>query len=165
MREKAAFIDAGRIINTHGVHGEVKIEVWLDSPETMMGYPRFFLAGKELRLLSAYQHKNFVIAHIEGVEDMNTAMTLKGRVLQIARDDAQLPQGAYFLQDLLGAVVTEENGSVVGVLEEILERPASDIYVIRGEDGKEHLIPAVPAFVLTVDPDEPRITVRLIEGM
>ena len=165
MREKAAFIDAGRIINTHGVHGYIKTEVWLDSPEVMMRCSRFFLAGKELRLLSAYPHKGFLIMHLEGVEDMNAAMALKGRILQIAREDARLPEGAYFLQDLIGAVVLEENGREVGVLEEILERPASDIYVVRGRDGSEHLIPAVPAFIRSVDAEEPRITVRLIEGM
>ena len=165
MRQKAAFIDAGRIVNTHGVRGELKIEVWLDSPEALAAYPRVYLAGRSFPIRSARPHKGFLVTQLEGVEDLNTAMTLKDRVIQIAREDAHLPAGSYFLQDLLGASVINEDGTEVGILEEILERPASDIYVVRGGNGAEHLIPAVPAFVLAVDPEIPRITVRLIEGM
>jgi 16S rRNA processing protein RimM len=161
--EKSAFIEAGRIVNTHGVAGEVKIEVWLDSPQLLRRCGRVFLDGEEKKLLSGKVQKSFLIAKLEGVEDLNAAMRLKGRTVQIAREDARLPRGAYFIQDILGASVVDEQGKEIGKLVDVLERPASNIYVVQGET--EHLIPAVPAFIRNTDAENGVITVRLIEGM
>ena len=161
--EKSAWIEAGRIVNTHGVAGEVKIEVWLDSPQLLKRCGRVFLDGRELAIRSGKIQKQFLIAKLDGVEDVNAAMALKGRVVEIARDDARLPKGAFFLRDILGASVVDEEGREIGKLTDVLERPASNIYVVQGET--EHLIPAVPAFVLNTDADAGVITVRLIEGM
>ena len=162
--EKNAFIEAGRIVNTHGVQGEVKIEVWLDSPKFFKSFKRFYTAGgQELKVLSARTHKDFVIAKLEGVEDVNAAMALKNKVLSIRRSDAALPHGAFFLQDILGAKVVDEDGHEIGVLQDVMETPASNIYVVRGET--EHLIPAVPEFIKKTDAEAGVITVHLIEGM
>ena len=161
--EKAPFIEAGRITNTHGVAGEVKIEVWLDNPQLLRRCGRVFLDGAERRILSGKVQKNFLIAKLEGVEDVKAAMALKGRTVFIDRSDARLPAGSYFLQDILGARVIDEQGREIGRLTEVLERPAANVYVVQGET--EHLIPAVPAFILSADPAAGVITVRLIEGM
>lgn len=161
--EKQAYIDAGRIVNTHGVQGEVKIEVWLDSPAMLKRCARVFLSGAEKKIVSAREHKGFLIAALEGVTDVNAAMALKNRVVQIARADVRLPKGAFFLQDIIGAAVVDERGREIGTLEEVLELPRQRVYVVRGE--REHLIPAVPEFILNTDVEAQRITVRLIEGM
>ena len=161
--EKKAYIEAGKIVNTHGVAGEVKIEVWLDSPQLLKRCGRLFLDGREMEILSGKIQKQFLIVKLSGVEDLNAAMALKGREVQIARDDVRLPRGSFFLQDILGARVLDEQGAEIGVLTEVLERPASNVYVVQGET--EHLIPAVPAFILSTDVDAGVIRVRLIEGM
>lgn len=162
--EKKALIEAGRIVNTHGVQGEIKIEVWLDSPQFFKSFKRLVLdSGEELKVLGAKTHKGFVIARVEGVDDVNAAMRLKGKNVSVRREDAALPRGAFFLQDVIGARVVDEDGAEIGVLAEILETPASNIYVVRGET--EHLIPAVPAFIKKTDLDSGTITVHLIEGM
>ena len=161
--EKQSFVDAGKIVNTHGVRGEVRIEVWLDSPALLKRCGRVFLGGEEKKLLSAREHKGFLIAQLEGVADVNAAQALKNRVVQIARADARLPRGAFFLQDIIGASVVDESGAEVGTLAEVLELPTQRVYVVRGET--EHLIPAVPAFILNTDAEAGVITVRLIEGM
>ena len=161
--EKSAFIEAGRIVNTHGVAGEVKIEVWLDSPQFLRRFPRVFVNGAEKKLLSGRAQKSFLIAKLEGVEDLNAAMALKGRTITVDRNDVRLPRGTFFVQDILGASVVDENGAEIGKLTDVLERPAHNIYVVQGE--QEHLIPAVPAFILKTDADAGIITVRLIEGM
>ena len=162
--EKNPFIEAGRIVNTHGVQGEVKIEVWLDSPKFFRSFKRLYTAGgQELKVLSARTHKDFVIAKLEGVEDLNAAMALKNKVVSIRRSDAALPHGAFFLQDILGARVVDEDGNEIGVLEDVMETPASNIYVVRG--AAEHLIPAVPEFIKKTDAEAGVITVHLIEGM
>lgn len=161
--EKKQYIEAGRIVNTHGVAGEVKIEVWLDSPQFLKSFKRCFIDRREVKLLSARVHKGFLIVKLEGVEDVNAAMALKGRTVFIDRADARLPKGAFFLQDIIGASVVDESGSQIGKLVDVMETPASNVYVVKGE--REHLIPAVPEFVLSTDADNGIITVHLIEGM
>ena len=162
--EKKALIEAGRIVNTHGVQGEVKIESWLDSPQFLKSFKRLYLgAEQELRVISARVHKDFVIARLEGVDDVNAAMALKNRTVSIRREDAKLPKGACFLQDILGARVVDEEGREIGVLEDVMETPASNVYVVRGET--EHLIPAVPEFIKKTDADAGVVTVHLIGGM
>ena len=157
------WIEAGRIVNTHGVNGEVKIEVWLDSPQFLKRCGRVVLDGAPRRIVSARVHKQFLLAALEGVDSLNDAMALKGKTLMIDRDDAPLARGAYFVQDILGARVVDEAGETLGVLTEVLERPANNVYVVQGE--REYLIPAVPAFVLHTDAEAGTVTVRLIEGM
>ena len=142
--EKQAFIEAGRITNTHGVAGEVKIEVWLDSPEFMKRFKRIYIDGRPCVLRSARVHKQFLLCSLEGVGDVIAAMALKGKTVFIARED-------------------DEQEREIGILTEVMERPASNIYVVKGET--EHLIPAVPEFIMSTDIEAGRITVRLIEGM
>lgn len=161
--DKQQYIEAGRIVNTHGVNGEVKIEVWLDSPQFMKKCGRIFVGGNPVRIISGREHKGFLLARLEGVDDVNAAMCLKGKNVFIDRSDAKLPRGAFFLQDIIGASVVDEQGREVGRLAEIMETPASMIYVVRGE--AEHLIPAVPEFILNTDDEAGVITVHMIEGM
>ena len=145
------------------MRGEVRIEVWLDSPALLKRCGRVYLGGEEKKILSAREHKGFLIAQLEGVADVGAAQALKNRVVQIARADAKLPRGAYFLQDIIGASVVTESGAEVGRLAEVLELPGQRVYVVKGET--EHLIPAVPAFIRNTDAENGVITVRLIEGM
>ena len=157
------YVEAGRIVNTHGVGGEVKIEVWLDSPEYFRSFKRLYLYGKEKKIVSARVHKNFVIARLDGVEDLNAAMALKGKTVEILRADAHLKEGEFFVQDILGFRVVDERGTEIGRLVDAEETPASMIYVVKGE--KEHLIPAVREFILGIDARREEIRVHLIEGM
>ena len=161
--KKAEYIEAGEIVNTHGIRGEVRILSWLDSPEYLKSFKTLYVDAKPLRVRAARVHKGAVIAALEGVEDVNAAMALKGKTVYIARADARLPEGAFFLADILGAEVVDELGARLGVLAEVLENPGNRIYVVRGE--REHLIPAVPEFILNTDVEGGVITVRLIEGM
>ena len=161
--EKQQYIEAGKIVNTHGVAGEVKIEVWLDSPQFLRRFPRVFVNGAEKRLLAGKVQKSFLIAKLEGVDDVNAAMLLKGKTVTVDRSDVRLPRGTFFVQDILGASVVDEQGTEIGKLTDVLERPAHNIYVVQGE--QEHLIPAVPEFILKTDAEAGVITVHLIEGM
>jgi 16S rRNA processing protein RimM len=163
MTEKKRYLEAGRIVNTHGVRGEVKIQPWADSPEFLKGFSRLYIDGKPYRLLSARVHKSSVIASLEDVDDVNAAMALRDKTVFIDRREARLPEGGYFIQDLIGAKVVTEDGAELGTLVEVLNMPASDVYVVRGE--REILIPAVPQFIISRDIDEGVITVRMMEGL
>ena len=157
------YVEAGKIVNTHGVTGEVKIEVWLDSPAFFKTFKRLFINGAEKRVLSAREHKQFIIARLEGVEDLNAAMALKGKTVEILRADARMKDGEFFVQDILGFTVVDEDGHTVGKLVDAFETPASMLYVVRGES--EHLIPAVREFIVGIDAEKEEIRVHLIEGM
>ena len=157
------YVEAGRIVNTHGINGEVKIEVWLDSPAFFKTFKRLFISGTEKKILSAREHKQFIIARLEGVDDVNSAMALKGKTVEILRADARMKDGEFFVQDILGFTVVDEDGHTVGKLVDAFETPASMLYVVRGES--EHLIPAVREFILGIDAEKEQIRVHLIEGM
>ena len=161
--DKQQYIEAGKILNTHGVKGEVKIQVWLDSPEFMKKFKKLYIDGTAHKVLSARQHKDMLMVLFDGVADVNAAMCLKNKTVFVDRKDAKLPRGSYFLQDIIGATVIDESGNEVGKLADIMETPASTIYVVRGET--EHLIPAVPEFILKTDAEKGIIKVHLIEGM
>lgn len=161
--EKQQYIEAGKIVNTHGVRGEVKIQVWLDSPEFMRRFKTIYIDSRPVKLVSSRAHKGFLIALLDGVEDINAAMSLKNKTVYIDRAEAPLKKGEYFLCDIIGASVVTEDGESVGTLEDILETLASSVYIVRGET--EHMIPAVPEFILNTDAENGVITVKLIEGM
>lgn len=161
--DKKQYIEAGRIVNTHGIAGEVKIEVWLDSPQFMKRFKTLYSDDDKLSVTSSRVHKDFLIAKLEGVDDVNAAMALKGTDVYIDRRDAHLPKGTFFVSDIIGAEVIDEAGSSVGKLVDVMETPASNIYVVKGE--QEHLIPAVPEFILSTDAENGVIKVHLIEGM
>ena len=160
---KKQYLEAGRIVNTHGVRGEVRIEPWADDAAFLTRFKRFYLDGAPVAVKSARVHKNMVIAALAGVADVNAAMALKGKVIFINRDDVRLPRGKVFLQDILGAQVVTEDGAELGVLEDVMDAPAASVLVVRG--AREILIPDVPAFVLSKDAERCLVTVRLIEGM
>ena len=161
--EKTEFLEAGEIVATHGVRGEVKILPWTDSADFLRRFKTLYIGGRAYAVLHAFTHKGCVIAALEGVDDVSAAMALKGRTVCFARADAHLPKGRFFLADIIGARVVTEDGAAVGELVDIIENPTQNVYVVRGET--EHLIPAVPAFIRNTDVENGVVTVRLIEGM
>lgn len=161
MRKR--FLEAGKILNTHGVRGEVKIEPWADSPGFVASFRTLYVDEKPYRVALAREHKGALLVKFEGVDDVGAAMALKNRLVRIDREDAKLPEGAFFLQDILGAAVVDESGTELGKLADVIQGAASNIYVVRGQ--REILIPAVPEFVLNTDAEAGTVTVRLIEGM
>ena len=157
------FLDCGQIVNTHGVRGEVRIVPWADSPEFLCQFSTLYLDGAPRRVLSSRVHKGSVIAKLEGVDMVEEAMLLRDKTVQIRRADARLPEGAFFLADIIGLKVVDEQGRALGALKEVLSPSVQQVYVIEGE--REIMIPAVPEFILETNITDGYIKVRLIEGM
>ena len=162
MTMEKKYLEAGKITNTHGVRGEVRITPWADSAQFLRRFSVFYIDEKPVRVVSSRIHKSQLIAKLEGVDDVNAAMGLKNRVICIDRADARLPNGRFFVQDLLGLPVRGDDGADLGTLADVLELPQGKVYVVRGD--REILIPDVPEFILNVDAEE-GLTVHLIEGM
>lgn len=156
-------LECGKIVNTHGIRGEVKIQPWADSPEVLCALPALYIDGAPVALRSARVHKGNVIALLEGVSDVDQAMLLKNKVVWLNRDDLRLPEGTFFLADLIGLRVVDEEGQELGILNEVLSPSRQQVYVVQGE--REILIPAVPEFILETNVPGGYIRVHLIEGM
>ena len=158
------FLEGGRIINTHGIKGEVKIESWCDSPEVLAGIKTLYLDGAPRKVRSPRVHKNCVIAYLEGVNNVDEAMLLKGKVVHINRKDIKLPKGQVFMVDLIGLkVLDDETGKELGTLTEVLSPSIQKIYVVKGE--REIMIPAVDEFIREINVEGGYVRVKLIEGL
>ena len=163
-----SYIECGKIVNTHACHGAVKLESWCNEPEDLAELKTVYLkSGSEYRsyrVLKASIFKQFVIFTLEGVNTMDLALSLKGQTVYANRDDFDLEDGEYFIVDLIGLdVIDADNGTVYGKLCDMINRGASDIYVVKTPAG-ERMIPVVDEFVDHVDIKK-GIFVRPIEGM
>ena len=157
------YLEAGKIVNTHGVRGEVRIQPWADDAAFLLGFRTFYIDGAPVPVAHSRVHKGMLVVKFQGVDDVNAAMTMKNRVVSIARADVTLPDGQYFQQDLLGIAVETDTGETLGTLREILDLPRGSVYVVQGD--REVLIPDRPEFVRSIDPAAGRMVVHLIEGM
>lgn len=157
------YLEAGKITNTHGVRGEVRIEPWADSAEFLRTFRTLYVDGAPRRVASSSVHKRMLLVRFEGFDDVNAAMALKNKVVSIARADAKLPEGRYFVQDLIGLRVQSDAGEELGTVAELLDLPAGRVWVVQGR--REILIPDVPDFIREIDLDAGAVTVHLIEGM
>lgn len=166
--KKNSYIECGKIINTHGCHGGVKLESWCNTPEVLASLKSLYLLSggnyTEHRVLRASVFRQFVVAELEGIADMDAALALKNTIVYARRSDISLDEGEYFIADLIGLPVRDAStGKRYGTLKETINRGASDIYVVDTPDG-DRMIPAVPEFIRSIDPDT-EILVSPIEGM
>jgi len=165
---KKAYLECGKIVNTHGVAGVVKIDPWCDSPETLAELTKvyFFKNGKyeKVKILKASVFKRFVLATLEGVADIDSAAALKETVIYAAREDLPLDDGDNFIEDLIGLpVIDSESDKQYGTLAGVINTGASDIYEIDTEEGIR-MIPAVDEFIKEIDLEK-GIFITPIEGM
>ncbi len=166
--EKNRYLECGRIINVHGTAGAVKAESWCDSPEVLASLSVLYIAeGGTFRPVSvakASVQKRFELFRLEGVDDADKAEAMRGTVLYADRADVPLPEGSFFIADLIGLpVVDADTGTAYGTVSEVFNAGASDIYTVATPDG-DRMIPAVPEFVIRIEPGS-AVYVRPIEGM
>ena len=162
---KLEMIKIGRIVNAHGIRGEVRVQPRDADPMFLTRFKTFYLDGQPVKPTACHVHKSLVLMKLPGVEDMNAALALKDKVLYIRREDAKLPEGECFDDELLGMeVYNAETGDLLGEIVAVDPYPASKIYTVKGK--KEYLIPAVKgAFIHAVDLDNNRMEVHVWEGM
>ena len=162
---KLETIKLGRIVNAHGIRGEVRVQPEGPDPALLTRFKTFYLDGQPVIPTANHVHKGVVLMKFPGVEDMDAALALKGKDLYIRRADARLPDGEYFDDELLGlSVCNAETGEVLGELTAVESYPAHKVYTVKGK--REYLIPAVKdVFIKSVDLDRDRMEVQVWEGM
>ncbi len=164
---KKEFLEAGKIVTTHGIRGEVKIMPYTDTPELLAEFDRLFIGKdrKELLIEHSRVFKNMVIAKIEGVDTPEDAEKLRNKLLFMHRDDLELDDDTYFIQDLIGMEVRDaDSGFVYGKIDDVMQTGANDVYVIKGSD-REYLVPAIADVIVSTDIDSDIMTIRQMEGL
>lgn len=168
MIMKKKFLEIGKIVGTHALAGEVRVQPWADSGEFLCSFKKMYYneGAEKVSITRARVHGNVVIMKLKGVDNVSDADALRGRVLYIDRDDAKLPEGRYFISDLLGCrIVDAATGAELGVLEDIEPYPANEVYCVRTPGGKLAYIAAVDEFIASTDVDAGIISINVVEGM
>lgn len=162
------YLETGKIVGTHGVRGMVRVQPWCDDGEFLAEFKTLYADAKgekKLKIISAKPHGNVVIMNIDGVDSIEAAEKLRGTVIYMDRNDVELPEGRYFISDLLGLTVTDaDTGETLGVLTDVTETGANDVWHIT-RDGKEYLVPAIADVLVSVEPEKESVIIRPLKGI
>ncbi len=160
-------IRLGQITAAVGLKGELRVYPYTDYKEKFEELPHVLLDGVTRKVEKLRYQKNMVVLKLTGIDDRTAAEAQQGKYLFIGKEDAgPLPEGTYYVKDLLGLEVTDEGGAPVGTLKDVIKNTlAQDLYEIEMENGKTFLLPAVEAFVKEIDMEDRRMVIHLIEGL
>lgn len=165
---KKQFLDSGKIVGTHGIKGEVRIDPWCDSPEFLCAFKKLWLDenGTAFIEVKSRPHKNIALAKIKGVDTIEAAEKYRGKVVYINRDDINLAEGVHFVQDLIGLEVKDaDNGRVYGKISDVLRTGANDVYEIKDADGKTYLAPVIDDVVKEINVNDGYVLIVPMKGI
>lgn len=166
---KKQYLEVGKIVNTHGLKGEMKLQLWCTGIEFLENMKALYLdsSGEQpVRLLSVRPQKRDALICIDGVNSIDSAALLKNKVLYMDRSDVQLPPDHHYIQDLIGCKVIDiDSGKVYGIVKDVVNLGASDIYVLVNEEEQELMIPAIPDIVRELDMDSAVIRIKKMKGL
>ncbi len=164
------YLEIGEIVGTHGVRGELRLNPWCDSPDFASKFKTLYYdsnGGCAAHIKNARPHGNIVLLTIEGVDSVEKAQRMRGKILFMKRSDAKLPEGRYFIAELIGCTVYDADcpEKVYGTLSDVSATGANDVWHITSKDGKEYLIPAIPDVVIETDVASDRVVIRPLKGI
>lgn len=163
-------LEVGKIVNTHGLKGEVKIVTWTDSPDVFEALEYVWAEKKheEIKLTVKsvkYQKNNIIVKFLE-IDSIEEAEKYKNCILKADREMlGELPEGVYYIADLIGCEVYDENGKMLGNISDVFNTGANDIYAVSAPQRKDLLIPVTDETILDVNIDDKKVTVHLLEGL
>lgn len=164
---KKEFLEIGKIVGTHGVRGGVRLQLWCDGIDFLKGFDTFYL-GEEKKIAFITSLKpagNVAIAQIKGIDSIEAAERVRNTVIYIKRCDAKLPEGRYFISELIGCAVFDGDTNVpLGTLTDVSETGANDVWHVT-RDGKEYLVPAIPSVIVSVDVEAEKIVLKPLKGI
>lgn len=164
------FLEIGKITNVHGLAGEVKVYPWCDDAAFLCSFDVLYTdknGRSSVEITRARVQQNMVILQLAGVTNRDEAEKMRGTVLYMDREDIELEDGTYFVQDLIGLEVRDaDTGKVWGKIRDVMQTGANDVYSIWNEDEKrEYLAPAIPDVVIDTDIEAGVMTIRPLEGL
>ena len=162
------FLEIGKIVATQGLGGEVRVQYYCDSADVICSFDRLFLGKdkQELEVEKARPHKTLAVLKLGGIDNVDEAKTIVGKMLYMDRDDVELPEGVNFIQDLIGLeVVDADSGESYGKITDVSQTGANDVYHIADEKGNVKLIPAIPEVVAETDIEGGIMKITPLEGL
>lgn len=162
-------LEVGQIVNTYGIKGFVKVNPLVDNNNQFKSFKTLYIQQKndikELTVEEVKFSKNLVLLKFKGIETIEQAEEFRNYYLQAKRSDIKLEKGAYFIVDLIGLEVYTESGEFLGILNEVLQPGANDVYVVKNKANNEILLPVIPDVVKHIDIEGKKVIVNLIEGL
>lgn len=159
-------LEIGQIVNTHGLRGDVKVMPWCDDPEIFHQLAYVLIDGEEYEIEKSSLHKNAVLLKLKGIDHINDAETYRNKVLTIPREElGELPEGTYYICDLLGCSVETVDGRNLGKICDIIKTGSNDVYVVEDITKKQVLIPVIDEVIKSVSIDEKRIVIEPLKGL
>lgn len=160
-------LEAGKIVSVFGLKGEVKVQPWCDTPDFLCEFDTlYYKSGTPVEVERARVQKNIVVMKIKGIDSVEEAQKIRNHVLYLDREDVELGEDTYFVQDLIGLKVIDLNsGKEYGVLTEVSETGANDVYHIKSESGKMYYIPAIPSVIAETDVEGGVMKITPLEGL
>lgn len=162
------YLEIGKVVAVQGLKGEVRVEPWCDSGEFLCEFDTLYFDNGEtpLEITRSRVQKNIVIMKIEGIDTPEQAQNVRSKILYMDREDVELEDGAYFVQDLIGLeVIDNDSGVDYGKLCEVSFTGANDVYHIKDKNGKIRLIPAIPDVVIDTDITSGIMKIHVLEGL
>lgn len=162
------YLEIAKIVATQGVRGEMRCQYYCDTPEVLCEFDTLYLSKekREVHIERSFPHKNIVVMKIEGVNSIEEAQPYIGKMLYLDREDAELPEETYFIQDIIGLSVKDaETGEVYGKVTEIYQNGAADVYSIKNEYGKELMFPCIGEVVKRIDVENGEILITPLDGL
>lgn len=162
------YLEIGKITSTHGIKGEMRVQPWCDTPEYMKSFKTLYLdkKGEKPITVKSRPNGNMVIMKIQGVDTVESAAEYRNKVIYMKRSDAKLPDGTWFIQELIDCTVNDADneGIVYGAISDVSQTGANDVWHIK-KDDKEYLIPAIPDVVIDTDVVKGIIKIRPLKGI
>ena len=159
-------LEIGQIVNTWGLRGEVKIIPWCDYPEIFEELNFVLIDGQEYEIETVKYHKNFVILKLSGINSIESAELYRNKIVMVNRELlGELPDGTYYICDLIGCVVKTTSGQVLGKLDDVIKTGSNDVYSVRNEEGKQVLIPVIDEVIMAVDIENKSVVIEPIKGL
>ena len=161
------YLEIGKIVGTHGVRGELSVECWCDSPQFLSSFKQlYFNEGNDKIDVISRPHKNIALVKIKGVDTVEQADLLRGRVLYVNRKDIKLPKGTNFIQDIIGLeVVDVDTNEVYGKVTEVIKTGANDVYEVKDENSKAYYIPVIKDVVIETNPKKGVVIIKPMRGI
>lgn len=158
-------IRIGKIVNTQGLKGDVRIYPDTDYVERFEELDYLYVEGTNEKMIieKVRYKKNLAIVKFKGYDHINDIEKFKNRI--VYTEKLELEEGVHYVEDLIGMAVVDHEKGEIGELIDVVQNPAHDIYLVKTKDGSEVMIPAVDAFVATIDEENRIIHVTLIEGL
>ena len=157
--------EIGRIVNTFGVKGEVKVALYTDDIDNFKKNKKIYVNGIEKEIENSRLQKNMLILKLKDINTMNEAEELRDNIISIDRSKKELPEGTYYIADLVGLDVYTDEGTLLGKVVDIYNTGANDIYTIKTIEGKEILLPAIGEVIKKVDLKNEKIIVHILKGL